>query len=120
MEWEQFEYDESLLEEEENMIVDEQITEYVQWDDNYNQYLNNLEDHENFSQLHFLVENYNGSNNINFWTKWEQVPKIYHLQIYKLLIYQIEMRLCPSLQELRNNNAFSNYLLFLANALYGD
>lgn len=108
------------LSEREEMIMDHEINQYMQWEEEYNEYLNDLEDYENLYYLNYLVENYKGGNNMKYWTNWQEVPKKFYLQIFKLVVYQIKMKIFPSVKELEKDNAYYNYLLFLANALYGN
>lgn len=115
MEWEPIENETSSDEEMEN----NEIEDYIQWEDEYNEYIHNLAEQEYLSSLNTLIKSYNGSSFEDPWRKWSDVPNGYYVQIYKLLIYQFEQNDLPlPLQELNNIDVCHNYMLFLANALY--
>lgn len=119
MEWEPIEID-SVNNSDEEQEFDQEINEYIQWEDEYNLYISSLAEQQHLSYLNALVENYTGNYTMQLWIKWSEVPVSLHLEIYKLLMYQIEQKKFNSisLKELNNDNAYYNYLLFLANVLY--
>lgn len=119
MEWQPIE-NMSIDDSDQELEFDQEIDEYIQWEDEYDSYIHNLGEQQYLVYLNSLVENYIGNYNMQLWKKWSEVPVALHLEIYKLLIFQIEQKILysKSLEELNNNNAYYNYLLFLANALY--
>lgn len=119
MEWDPI--DDSFIddfdEEEEFIFSNHQKDEYMEWEDEYQLYLDNLADDEYLSNINTLIENYRNEGNDYYWCSWWEVPEEYKLDVYKIFMYQTDRNLCPPIVELNDDKAYYNYLLFLANVL---
>lgn len=110
---------ENLDEEEEQRLLffNHQVDEYMEWEDEYQLYLNNMADDDYFANMNILIENYRNDGTDNHWCNWQEVPEEYKLLVNQILIYQVEKNICLPITELQDDTAFYNYLLFIANVV---
>lgn len=121
MEWElidQMEIEEFENEEQERrLFLNIQIDEHMQWEEDYELYINDSLEDTRLENLNTLINNYRNEGNCNNWNNWYEVYSTYKIEVLKILIYQIKNNLSPPIIELNNDKAYYNYLLFLANVL---
>lgn len=97
---------------------DQEIINQIEWEDEYNEYLYELSKQEYYDNLNNIVQNFNEDNYFELWTKWSEVPVEIHVQIFKLINYQIEQNILTSIEEFSDINVYQSYCLHIANILY--